>query len=279
VVPAWARLDMNTIIMGAVTVCWLNGMLMLSYGKATWHLGRLKRLFISATIMIAVGFAVWQLEEGTFLSAWPCPVPISLHTLWHVCAAYSLLAWTAFLKYHRGMFFGFRVELKGRWWCPYVTWSEPLDGSNNPMVRHSSSHKSARRAGRRNSYITEKAQRPSTASIQNIKMAWRGESFFRGQSTIPEPTTAKRRATSIVNSFLARRASGNAAPPTVRPASTGPAAAGTAPGRRLGGAPLGEGWRRRRLHPRLASPAAQRDGLGHLRRRGDADASRTHDLW
>ena len=72
-------------------------------------------------------------------------------------AAWPLYTRTCFAKYHRGRFFGFRVELKGHWLCPYAVWLEPDDASSNAIVRHASSNDVPSRANnhglRKNSYL------------------------------------------------------------------------------------------------------------------------------
>lgn len=46
---------------------------------------------------------------------------------------------TCFCKYHRGRLFGFKVELRGHWLCPYTVWLEPESLDRNPIARHTSS--------------------------------------------------------------------------------------------------------------------------------------------
>ena len=112
----------------------------LACGKATWHLGALKRIVLRGTAAAFVGTACWFIEQT---GALPCPAPISLHPVWHLCAAFAMTHWGCFLKYHRGRFFGYRVAIRGYWWCPFATWAEPDASSpgrlsHHPMVRHSS---------------------------------------------------------------------------------------------------------------------------------------------
>ena len=165
-------------------------MVALAYGRATWHLGRLKRVFLRGTIIFFLGFMGWMLEEVGGVLA--CPAPITLHSVWHVCSAHALMAWAAFLKYHRGLFFGFRPELKGWWWCPYTVWREPENADDNPIIRHTRSLSDrtnddvARTQGRRNSYAMPKArlrplaQEATTGSRRgNVRQLWRGASMHR----------------------------------------------------------------------------------------------------
>ena len=151
-----------------------------------------------------------MLEESEALqSIMPCPAPFTLHSLWHVSSAHALMAWAAFLKYHRGLFFGFRPELRGRWWCPYTVWEEPENPDENPIIRHtrvvgqedddddaqqqrvtrSRSHRastastssSAGRGGRRNSYSMPKA-RCGAGTSGGVRQLWRGASMHRMSS-------------------------------------------------------------------------------------------------
>ena len=69
----------------------------------------------------------------------PCPSVLTLHPLWHIFSAHALLCMTSFCKYHRGRLFGFKVELRGHWLCPYTVWLEPESIDRNPIVRHTSS--------------------------------------------------------------------------------------------------------------------------------------------
>lgn len=78
---------------------------------------------------------------------------------------------TAFLKYHRGRFFGFDVELKGWWWCPYTVWHEPACPNSNPIIRH------ARASDRRNSYVAPKHQL-AAGNRYGVRQLWRGKSDF-----------------------------------------------------------------------------------------------------
>ena len=96
---------------------------------------------------------------------------------------------TTFLKYHRGRFFGFRVQIRHWKCCPYTVWLEPNNPDANPIVKHSKSSRASAASGRRNTYITPKAARPglSIASLsrgegsKNFKQAWRGESFYQNK--------------------------------------------------------------------------------------------------
>lgn len=159
----------------------------LMYSKATWHVGRLKRVVLGGVVSFVLSTACWMIEENGYL---PCPTMFTLHPLWHLLSAYALLCWTCFAKYHRGRFFGFDVQIKGRWWCPYVCWTKP-DGrsaSDNPIIRHSQPDRGDQ--GRRNSYVTAQYhKRPKQLSSsrsssglsqrsQRIKTVWRGGSFF-----------------------------------------------------------------------------------------------------
>ena len=82
----------------------------------------------------------------------------------------------AFLKYHRGLFFGFRVEIRGYWWCPYTVWLEPENPLTNPIIRHSMGIRASTKRARRNTYLAPKVSRPPLS----VKQAWRGESFYPG---------------------------------------------------------------------------------------------------
>ena len=159
----------------------------LMHSKATWHVGRLKRVVLGGVISFVLSVTCWMIEEGGYL---PCPTTFTLHPLWHLLSAHALLSWTCFAKYHRGRFFGFDVQIKGRWWCPYVCWTKP-DGrsaSDNPIIRHSQPDRGD--SGRRNSYVTAQYhKRPKQLSSsrsssglsersQRIKTVWRGGSFF-----------------------------------------------------------------------------------------------------
>ena len=162
---------------------------------ATWHLGRLKRVFLVGTLIFVMGFVCWMLEE---LGAVGCG-PVTLHSMWHVCSSHALMAWTAFLKYHRGLLFGFRPELRGWWWCPFTVWHEPTDPELNPIIRHTrgmrgqqtdaptespapSAADGVRNRRRRfqNSYLMPKVRlktsAPSTAG-SSMRRLWRGASL------------------------------------------------------------------------------------------------------
>jgi len=155
----------------------LIGMVSLAYGRATWHLGRVKRVFLRGQVFFLIGTMCWLSEEAGVL---PCPNRFSLHPIWHVCVAHTLMAWSAFLKYHRGLFFGFKVELKGWWWCPYTVWSEPDDPMSNPIIRHAERGERTNPAagGRRNTYLAAKVQRPTMGTRGSSRGLWRGASFF-----------------------------------------------------------------------------------------------------
>lgn len=177
----------------------------LMYSTATWHVGRLKRVVLSGIISFCLAAASWFIEENGYL---PCPTMFTLHPLWHLLSAYALLCWTVFVKYHRGRFFGFVVQIKGPWWAPYVCWTKPCgrSASDNPIIRHSQPARGDH--GRRNSYVTAQfrkrsqpteicCDRGSTSSLgesspsrlwelsprlgessRRIKTMWRGGSFF-----------------------------------------------------------------------------------------------------
>tara|TARA_B100000767_G_scaffold261741_1_gene273686 strand:- start:397 stop:1092 length:696 start_codon:yes stop_codon:yes gene_type:complete len=103
---------------------------------ATWHLGKLKRTIIRGFFALVLATIFWLLEEA---GAMPCPSVLTLHPLWHIFSAHALLCMTSFCKYHRGRLFGFKVELRGHWLCPYTVWLEPESIDRNPIVRHTSS--------------------------------------------------------------------------------------------------------------------------------------------
>lgn len=162
---------------GVVILCSFK----LLYGDATWHHGPPKRVFLRGTFIFIISWACWCLNEAKLVIA--CPAPISLHVFWHLGAAHALLAWMAFLRYHRGLFFGFRPEVRGWWWCPFTVWRPPIDAMSNQIIRHSQSRAAARESGRRNSYTTAKLRRPSVAltRAKSLRQVWRGESFYGGR--------------------------------------------------------------------------------------------------
>ena len=211
VAPSIAKLfDMPVVGLVPVMGLGLRYMVALAYGKATWHLGRLKRTFLRGTIIFILGFCGWMIEESEVLqSVMPCPAPFTLHALWHVSSAHALMAWAAFLKYHRGLFFGFRPELRGRWWCPYTVWEEPENPDENPIIRHtrvvqddddtqsptrspsrrSSTSSTWSSAGRRNSYSMPKARCRTSYGASapqrangGVRQLWRGASMHRMSS-------------------------------------------------------------------------------------------------
>ena len=173
----------------------LGSMLVLAYGKATWHLGKIKRVFLKGTMANLIGVTCWVVEE---LGVLECPAIISLHPMWHVAAAYSLLAWTAFLKYHRGAFLGFKVEIREVCWCPYTIWQEPDNPEDNPIIRHSKtvpkkdngcSGALNSNGGRRNTFLEPKFTTVETALggqsiFTRVQTLWRGASFYRASSII-----------------------------------------------------------------------------------------------
>lgn len=105
---------------------------------ATWHLGKMKRTIIRGFFALLLATTFWVLEEAGVV---PCPSVITLHPLWHIFSAHALLCMTSFCKFHRGRLFGFKVELRGHWLCPYTVWLEPEYIDRNPIVRHTSSSK------------------------------------------------------------------------------------------------------------------------------------------
>lgn len=151
-------------------------MLALAYGRATWHNGPVKRVCLRGQLFFAVGTVFWLVEETGGLSPW-CPMFFSFHPLWHTLSGLGLLSITAFLKYHRGNFYGFRVELRGYWWCPYTVWLEPTDEpERHPVVRHTASQQQAARTGRRNTYLEAQIARPAKKRMAQL---WRGQSFYK----------------------------------------------------------------------------------------------------
>ena len=174
---------MSIIMLMPCAVLGLFSMLTLAYGNATWHLGSLKRTFLRGTAAYTLGAICWFAEEQGALH---CPAIISLHSIWHLTSAYALLSWTAFLKYHRGAFFGFRVELEGRWWCPYAVWYDPSRPDENPMIRHSRPLQARAATGaqkiarRRNTYLEPKFQAPNAK--RGVSSAWRGMSICRAST-------------------------------------------------------------------------------------------------
>ena len=173
----FSSVDASTMFILACCPTLLVGMIVLAYGRGSWHMGRPKRVFLRAQVSAVLGTCAWVIDgvEGIF----PCPSPISLHCIWHVFVAHAVLSWTAFLKFHRGLFLGFRVELRGRWWCPYTVWLEPIcEPERHPIVRHAASPKKAAQfGGRRNTYLAAKFHRPT--GRKTIAQVWRGESFYR----------------------------------------------------------------------------------------------------
>ena len=152
----------------------------LVYGKSTWHEGKPKRVFLIGTFVFVFSFACWIFDHAKILV--PCPSPVSLHIIWHLGAAHALMAWMAFLRYHRGRFFGFKPKICGFCWCPYTVWERPDDAMSNPMIRHSQTRKKEGESGRRNSYTMPQIRRPSIGFKKNLEQSlrqvWRGESFY-----------------------------------------------------------------------------------------------------
>lgn len=176
-----------------------GGMIKLAYSDATWHLGKAKRVFLRATICHAIGAACWIVESTPYMRKEEpettlavgslqvvCPSAFFfLHAIWHVCEAQAIMGWIAFLKFHRGMFFGFDVEMRGHWWCPYSVWLEPIRANENPIIRHARSRKNARKAGRRNTYVAPKVER--SKAQKDWRQVWRGASFIKTDE--PDVTT------------------------------------------------------------------------------------------
>ena len=160
----------------------LFGSIALVYGRNSWHIGRAKRVFLRGQASCFVAIAVWMSEEAGLI---PCPQAFSMHPIWHVLGAHALISWTALLKYHRGHFYGFRVEIKGRWWCPYTVWHEPdQNPEQHPIIRHSLSRREIQERGaqgRRNSFLEPKLERPPLFKGRSgsIRQLWRGESFYQ----------------------------------------------------------------------------------------------------
>ena len=192
-VPGWLihpLADPFLIVLGVCLLVALVCLLKLAYGNAYWHLGHAKRIFLRATFFHCLGILCWFLENTQMhLVHQPggCdPLFTLLHPIWHLCEAHALTAWIAFLKYHRGHFYGFEVEFRGKWWCPYAVWLEPADSDRanaNPIIRHARSQKRATQAGRRNTYIDPKVLRTSW----HARHAWRGQSFFKTSPAPPDP--------------------------------------------------------------------------------------------
>ena len=183
-VPSELMISFNPTLFVTVLCAFVAtaGMIKLAYGKANWHQGKPKRVFLRATIFHLVGTACWVSESSRLSLASTvggCGTIFSLlHPVWHVCEAQALMGWVAFLKYHRGHFFGFKVKLRGWWWCPFAVWLEPEDEEDanaNPIIRHARSQKRAIAAGRRNTYVDPELI--SSATTWHAKHAWRGESF------------------------------------------------------------------------------------------------------
>ena len=183
VAPAANMLDMPIVALMPSATLGLVSMITLAYGKATWHLGKLKRVFLRGTLVYIFGALAWTIEEQ--IGLFSCPRAFTMHSVWHLTSAFSLLSWTAFLKYHRGLFFGFRPELRGYCWCPYVVWLEPeVDPERNPIIRHAhmpsrSPDDNSRLTNRRNTYVEPKCMLPvGTGSSTRIKQLWRGQSIL-----------------------------------------------------------------------------------------------------
>lgn len=183
--------DPGLFVIGICFIVATGGMLKLTYSEGAWHLGAVKRTFLRATLFHVVGSICWILESTPYMGnattskgSTPhlltvvCPAAFSfLHPVWHVCSAQAIMGWIAFLKYHRGLFYGFNVKLRGAWWCPYSVWLEPADANSNPIIRHGRSKIRARASGRRNTYVAPKVLRTS-GERKNWRMTWRGASFL-----------------------------------------------------------------------------------------------------
>ena len=185
IASSWQTLDLS--ILGLIPCFVVSVAIMVSFScsNAGWHNGPLKRLYLRGTFIFIFGFCLWLLEELGYLFA--CPAPFSLHSIWHITSAHGLMAWSAFLKYHRGRFFGFRVQLRGWWWCPYTIWLLPDKPEENPIIRHSQAstgfapqEKPDRATVRRNTYCSAAVtlrQSACQARKYDVRALWRGASF------------------------------------------------------------------------------------------------------
>jgi hypothetical protein len=180
-------LDLSLVGLIPCFVVSVATMVSFSCSNAAWHLGSLKRVYLRGTLIFMLGFGLWSLEEMGYLLE--CPAPVSLHSVWHISSAHALMAWSAFLKYHRGRFFGFRVQLKGWWWCPYTVWLPPDQPEQNPMIRHSQPPaqeqrpRASRLIKRRNTYcspaVTLREPSSTKGRKHDVRALWRGASFLR----------------------------------------------------------------------------------------------------
>jgi hypothetical protein len=83
-------LDVSLCVLMPCMLVAFFGMAGLAYSRATWHLGAPKRVLVRGQLIFMIGAACWMMDEGGVLT---CPVIFSLHPVWHVCVAHTLLAW------------------------------------------------------------------------------------------------------------------------------------------------------------------------------------------
>ena len=161
---------------------------------ATWHLGKLKRTIIRGFLALLLATTFWVLEEA---GAIPCPSVLTLHPLWHIFSAHALLCMTSFCKYHRGRLFGFNVELRGHWLCPYTVWLEPESTDRNPIVRHTSTAwrflfqlRGGRRGCQSPQLLVTLLERSPFPERRSVGQSWVRVTSLRGDAT----PTARRKS-------------------------------------------------------------------------------------
>ena len=122
--------------------------LLISYSRGHWHEGELKRMLLIGTGLMLAGVMFW-IVEPRLPQCRPGseePMVFSLHPLWHICVALGLNMWTCVCKFHRGVFYGFEVEVRGHVLFPRVIWTPRVDDAHGGTRRRLAQHRT--RSGR-----------------------------------------------------------------------------------------------------------------------------------
>ncbi len=109
---AWTWHNPIVVIVGIICICCF---LMVTFSRAHWHVGQMKRMLLGGTLIMFVAIALWLVEPNLpacqAVADGGKPLIFSLHPLWHIFCALGLNMWTCVCKYHRGEFYGYDVKV------------------------------------------------------------------------------------------------------------------------------------------------------------------------